>query len=247
MRQFLELSPKIVKSSTLNDSALTKTIYLIRHGETDYNRRGVVQGSGIDADLNDLGRTQAAAFYEAYRGVPFDKVYTSRLRRTTQSVQAFTDAGIPTEAHAGLNEISWGIREGKIPNYADDEYYLDLIQSWRAGQVANPTEGGESPQQVKDRQQPVIELILSRHDERTILVAMHGRAMRILLTALFDQPLTMMDEYEHRNLCLYLLHYDYTGGRFTLELANDTRHLLPLAVELIRQPFKSPDNAPFSR
>jgi bisphosphoglycerate-dependent phosphoglycerate mutase len=39
-----------------------KDIYLIRHGETDYNRLGVVQGSGIDADLNDLGRRQAQAF-----------------------------------------------------------------------------------------------------------------------------------------------------------------------------------------
>jgi probable phosphoglycerate mutase len=39
-----------------------KDIYLIRHGETDYNRMGVVQGSGIDADLNELGQRQAQAF-----------------------------------------------------------------------------------------------------------------------------------------------------------------------------------------
>ena len=39
-----------------------KDIYLIRHGETDYNRMGVVQGSGIDADLNELGNRQAQAF-----------------------------------------------------------------------------------------------------------------------------------------------------------------------------------------
>ncbi|MCY7358013.1 MAG: histidine phosphatase family protein, partial [Rudanella sp.] len=32
-----------------------KRIYIIRHGETDYNRRGVVQGSGVDADLNEMG------------------------------------------------------------------------------------------------------------------------------------------------------------------------------------------------
>lgn len=39
-----------------------KDIYLIRHGETDYNRMRVVQGSGIDADLNELGNKQARAF-----------------------------------------------------------------------------------------------------------------------------------------------------------------------------------------
>ncbi len=214
----------------MNESGVSKLIYLIRHGETEYNRRGVVQGSGIDADLNELGYAQAAAFFEAYRDVPFDKIYTSKLRRTGQSVQAFTDAGIPTERHAGLNEISWGLREGKIPNYADDEYYLDLIQSWRAGQTDKTTEGGESPQDVKTRQQPVIDLMLSRPDEPTILVAMHGRAIRILLTTLLRQPLSHMDHFEHRNLCLYVLRYDYASGHFALELANDTRHLLPLAV-----------------
>ena len=214
----------------MNDSGLSKTIYLIRHGETDYNRRGVVQGSGIDADLNELGHAQAAAFYEAYHDVPFDKIYTSALRRTVQSVQSFIDAGLPTEAHAGLNEISWGVREGKVPNYADDEYYLDLIQAWRAGATDRATEGGESPQQVRDRQQPVIDLMLSRPEERTILVAMHGRAIRILLTRLLDQPLARMDEFEHRNLCLYVLRYEYGAQRFVLERANDTRHLQPLAV-----------------
>jgi len=219
-----------IQSVALKDSVSHKTIYLIRHGETDYNRRGVVQGSGIDADLNDLGRAQAAAFYEAFQDVPFDKIYTSALRRTVQSVQHFIDAGLPYEQHTGLNEISWGTREGKIPNYADDEYYLDLIQNWRAGQTDKTTEGGESPQNVKDRQVPVLDLILARPEEQTILVAMHGRAIRILLTVLFDQPLSAMDEYEHRNLCLYLLHYDYPSRRFALERTNDTRHLLPLMV-----------------
>lgn len=214
----------------MNESPRTKTIYLIRHGETDYNRRGVVQGSGIDSDLNDLGRAQGAAFYEAYHDVPFDKIYTSGLRRTIQSVKQFTDAGLPYESHAGLNEISWGIREGKVPNYADDEYYLDLIQGWRAGDVTKPTEGGESPADVRQRQIPVLDLILSQPTEKTILIAMHGRAMRILLTALLGQPLSAMDQYEHRNLCLYLLEYDYVARRFILKLANDTRHLLPLVV-----------------
>jgi len=59
-----------------------KTIYLIRHGETDFNRRGVVQGSGVDSDLNDMGRAQAQAFFQAYQHVPFEKLYVSGLKRT---------------------------------------------------------------------------------------------------------------------------------------------------------------------
>jgi len=76
-------------------SSRVKEIYLIRHGETAYNRLGVVQGSGIDAELNDLGKAQAQAFYEAYQHLPFQKIYISELQRTFQSVQAFIEAGIP--------------------------------------------------------------------------------------------------------------------------------------------------------
>ncbi|KAB7728706.1 histidine phosphatase family protein [Rudanella paleaurantiibacter] len=207
-----------------------KSIYIIRHGETDYNRRGVVQGSGVDADLNDMGRAQAQAFFAAYQHVPFSKVYISALKRTLQTTQPFIDLGIPYERHTGLNEISWGIMEGKVPGNVDDEYYRDLTESWASGNTARSTEGGESPEQVRDRQKPVIDLILSRQDENPVLVAMHGRAMRILLSWLMNEPLSQMDNYEHSNLCLYKLDYDYETGQFTIELANNTAHLISLVM-----------------
>ena len=91
---------------------MPRTIFLLRHGQTDFNVRGIVQGSGVDSSLNDTGRQQAARFFAAYGHVPFDKVYTSALRRTHESVQLFLDLGLRHEVHAGLNEISWGVREG---------------------------------------------------------------------------------------------------------------------------------------
>lgn len=44
---------------------IQKTLYIVRHGQTELNRLGVVQGRGMDTDLNDEGRTQASQFYEA--------------------------------------------------------------------------------------------------------------------------------------------------------------------------------------
>lgn len=207
-----------------------KTIYLIRHGETDYNRRGVVQGSGIDSDLNEVGHAQAEAFFEAYQHVPFDKIYTSKLRRTVQSVQPFIDSGIPFEQLAGLNEISWGNQEGKMPDYQNDDYYKNLIKNWQNGNTSLKTDNGESPEDVMRRQKEAFVHILSKTEEETILVAMHGRAIRILLAWITRQPLSQMDTFEHSNLCLYKLTYSYEKGTFEIEVSNDTTHLLMVAV-----------------
>lgn len=201
----------------------TKKIYLIRHGQTDYNKRNVVQGSGIDSELNALGRAQAEAFFNMYKDLPFDKVYTSSLKRSIQSVQKFIDLGLPHEAHTGLNEISWGDKEGQTITPEGDAYYFSILEEWKAGNVTLPIKGGESPQDVQDRQRPVIDLILSRPEEKTILVCMHGRAIRILLCLLLNYPLSEMDRFDHQNLTLYQL--TYTGSMFSVDLYNNVEHL----------------------
>ena len=210
---------------------LTKTIYLIRHGETELNRQGVVQGSGIDSDLNEVGLMQANAFFEAYQDINFDKIYTSKLRRTVQSVQEFINLGIPYEQLEGLNEISWGEKEGKVPNYLADENYHEIIANWSKGKTNVPAaKGGESPEQVVARQAVAFEKIMSRTSESVILVAMHGRAIRILLTHLLQLPLLAMDTFSHSNLCLYRLNYSYETQAFQLDITNDISHLVETLV-----------------
>ncbi len=207
-----------------------KTIYLIRHGETDYNRRGVVQGSGVDSDLNEMGRAQAQAFFQAYQHVPFKKIYISGLKRTYQTAEPFIELGLPYESLTGLNEISWGVMEGRAPGNLDNEIYRVLIEAWALGNTTVATEGGESPEQVAIRQKAAIDVILSHPEEDTILITMHGRAIRILLCWLTNRPLSTMDQFEHSNLCLYKLDYNYGLSSFTIEQANDTSHLLSLAL-----------------
>ncbi|TGE06586.1 histidine phosphatase family protein [Hymenobacter fodinae] len=205
-----------------------KKIYLIRHGQTDFNVRGIVQGSGVDSALNEAGRRQAARFFAAYRHIAFDKVYTSLLRRTHESVQGFLDLGLPHEQHPGLNEISWGVREGTRITAEEDEEYHSVLQQWRAGQTSARLEGGESPDEMAARQRAFIELLLSRPEEQTVLICMHGRAMRAILCQLLGYPLSQMDSFEHHNLCLYQL--DYTGSMFTVRSFLDMRHLQETAL-----------------
>lgn len=186
-----------------------------------------MQGSGVDTDLNELGRSQAQAFFTTYQHIPFKKIYTSVLKRAIQSVQGFTALGIPHEKYAGLNEISWGFREGQRITPEEDLYYHSVLAAWASGEDTLRIEGGESPADVQARQQPVVDIILSRPEEDRILVCMHGRAIRILLSLILQTPLKDMDQYEHTNLCLYKLRYD--GKKFSIEMHNDTRHLEKLA------------------
>ncbi|WP_457064867.1 histidine phosphatase family protein [Hymenobacter sp. UYAg731] len=200
-----------------------RTIFLLRHGQTDFNVRGIVQGSGVDSSLNDTGRRQAAQFFAAYGQVPFDKVYTSALRRTQESVQQFLDLGLPHEAHAGLNEISWGVREGTRITVEEDAEYRQVLAGWVAGDTHARLTGGESPEEVAARQRPFIELLKAREAEATVLVCMHGRAMRVMLCQLLNYPLSCMEGFEHSNLCLYKL--EYTGSVFTIKNFLDVSHL----------------------
>ncbi|HEY3402399.1 MAG TPA: histidine phosphatase family protein [Ohtaekwangia sp.] len=201
----------------------TKKIYLIRHGQTDFNLQNIVQGSGVDTDLNQRGRSQADAFFKDYQHIAFDKVYTSALKRSQQSVKGFLDKGIPTEALAGLNEISWGTKEGHKVTPDEDEYYHYMLKQWQLGNTSLRIENGESPEDVVKRMKPAVDHIMAHENERTILICMHGRAIRILLCHLLNYPLKSMDMFEHVNLCLYLL--NYTGSTFSVERYNDTRHL----------------------
>lgn len=202
---------------------MNKIIYIIRHGQTDLNFRGVVQGKGMDTDLNDLGRSQAEAFYRHYKNIPFDHIYTSTLKRTHQTVHKFIELNIPWTQLPGLDEIGWGIYEGVESSEAVRQAFADMLGSWVAGSLTQKFDNGESPEEVKVRQLEAFKYILENKNTRNILVCMHGRAMRILLCVLLDKPLSDMEEFPHSNTTLYKLEYD--GAKFLITEFNNTDHL----------------------
>lgn len=203
-------------------SVTRKTIYLVRHGETEFNRLGIVQGSGVDSDLNDTGKEQARRFHARYGHLPFERIYTSALKRTHQSVNAFLDAGIPHTALPELNEISWGNYEGMESRSVWKQEYLDMVNNWKSGQLDYRIPGGENPVELQARQKPALEKILSDKEE-LVLICMHGRAMKSFLCLMLGLPLSSMDDFTHHNLGLFLLEYD--NSRFRLLKSNCTLHL----------------------
>jgi len=202
---------------------MKKEIYIIRHGETDLNKSGIVQGRGVDSQLNDRGRQQAQAFYNHFHREGFEIIYTSSLRRAQQTVQPFVEAGHPIFPHQDLDEISWGIYEGRLPDTATSQDYVNMLKKWRTGILDEKIPGGESPRELQQRQLRFIEHVLKPATQKKILICIHGRAMRSLLCTMLGDDLSKMDDYPHQNLSLYKVFFNANG--FELDWFNYTKHV----------------------
>ena len=194
-------------------------LYIIRHAETEYNRKGIIQGSEVDSDINDVGESQANSFYEYYKDINFDKIYVSDLKRTFQTIRRFTENGLSYEKLKEFNEISWGVNQGKSDDLED---YARLIDTWLAGNLDNKFEEGESPNEMSVRLVKGFNKVLD-DDHDTVLLCIHGRALRILLSKIIDNDLTKMDKYVHSNTGLYIL--EYKNGKYEILGSNLRDHL----------------------
>lgn len=212
----------LVPSSTTS----TTTLYLVRHGETDYNRQGIMQGGGIDSRLNDTGRAQARALARRLASVEVDALYASTLQRATQTADILARPHQPlSRTHLrDLGEMDWGVYEGDSPSKNRDESVRALKSAWREGQFDRAPEGGESIREVQHRACRALRHILLREDGRTVLVVAHGRYLRVLLATLLDAyELDDMADLDHSNTCVNRV--VWADGRARADLLNCTAHL----------------------
>jgi probable phosphoglycerate mutase len=199
-------------------------LYIIRHAETDLNKQGIIQGGGVDSDINEHGRWQAERFCEHYKHISFDAVYCSALKRTQQTVQKFIEKSPWVEFLPDLNEISWGKLEGKPATEAQRIEYQKLITAWQSGNTEAKIEGGESALSVQHRLKKALKKIHYNHAKGNILICTHGRTLRILLCTLFNYDLGKMDLFfTHGNTCVNQV--IYTGSAYIAVKINDTTHL----------------------
>ncbi len=199
-----------------------KTVYLIRHGQTGHNHRGIIQGRYVNSTLSKKGYKQAKAFFEAYKSVPFQKVYTSTLQRTIQTVQSFIDLGIPHEKLPGLDEICWGDSEGLFADGKNNKQYWAIIDTWKSGDLHPRLKGGENPLDVRERQKEALSHIASQPED-LVLVCMHGRALKIMLAWITGLHMKDMDNFDHDNLSLYIL--EYKDNSWSIKTHDERGHL----------------------
>ncbi|MEL6658494.1 MAG: histidine phosphatase family protein [Bacteroidota bacterium] len=200
-----------------------KTVYILRHGQTDFNLKGIVQGGGVDTSLNETGRKQAQAFHNAYADLPFEVVLSSTLKRTRETILPFINQGLPWEQHPEINEMGWGDHEGKKSTPESHQEYKAVINAWGQGNYDAAMPNGETAAQLGERLQQFVQHLRQR-EEQLILVCSHGRAMRGLMCVLEGTPLSKMNNYSHSNTGLWIAEQITSG--FRLKLRNDTTHLL---------------------
>jgi probable phosphoglycerate mutase len=201
---------------------MEKLVYIVRHGQTDFNKKGIIQGQGVDTSLNDTGVQQAQAFFHHYKEVGFQAVLTSTLRRTHETMSPFIDAGLPWEQHPEINEIDWGIHEGKKSTPEMHADYKRIVEAWNNGDYSAGVKNGESAAEMEARLRRFVDMLLKRPEEK-LLVCSHGRAMRALMCVLDQQPLSQMHRFQHHNTGLYQIAHNGQRVRFLKE--NDLRHL----------------------
>mgnify|MGYP001246783904 CR=1 FL=1 len=194
-------------------------LFIIRHAETDYNKLGLIQGSEVDSELNEVGRKQSELFYDFYKELNIEKIYVSGLKRTLQTVKRFIDDGIPYEKINDFNEISWGINQGKND---DLEEYKNLTESWKKGELDNKFNNGESPNDMVIRVMRGFDKVIKENFDN-VLICIHGRALRVMLSKIIDNDLSKMDKYVHCNTGMYVLEYD--KEMFTIIDRNLRKHL----------------------
>jgi len=149
------------------------TLHLVRHGQSEWNLTGRLQGQTGHVPLTPLGVEQAAAAARALAGRDIAAVHASDLRRARQTAEVIAAAlGLPVQLDAGLREQSYGNLEGRPSAEVLAEAPYDF-----ADPDAHPP-SGESLRDVHDRVGRSLAAYLGRYAGRECVLVSHGDAIR---------------------------------------------------------------------
>jgi broad specificity phosphatase PhoE len=153
------------------------TLLLVRHGETDWNADGRLQGH-TDRPLSDFGRRQAQQLAAELEGDELEAIYSSDLTRARETAEIVGERlGLPVALDPDLREKDWGSWEG-----------LTAVERDRVEFV------GESTEAHQERMLRALRRIAERHPgEGRVLVVTHGGSMRRVQTATTGMALPVVE------------------------------------------------------
>ena len=166
-------------------------LYIMRHGETEWNVRRLYQGHS-DIPLNENGVALAEITGRGLRDIPFDLAFTSPLRRARQTAEiVLRGRDVPLAEEPKLIEIAFGVYEGctALPTERDPHPDPNLLNFIRDPEHYVAPEGGESIPGLCMRMSAYLNSLIRRRDlqDKTILLSTHGAATCAMLNAI-DPP-----------------------------------------------------------
>lgn len=154
--------------------------YVVRHGETDWNRTNRIQGH-TDTPLNDRGLHQARLVAAHLAGCRLDVIYSSDLQRARGTAVLVAEAcNLPVETDAALRERDFGPLSGR--GFAEVAH----LRNTTVRTEADPTEwagveGVETDQAIAARVWGFVRPLAERHAGRRVLLVTHGGVLRVLM------------------------------------------------------------------
>lgn len=218
---------RVHPSSASQACAQPTTLVLVRHGQTDWNARGLLQGNA-EVPLDETGRAQARALAQAVAGKRVDAVYSSPLSRAYETALAIAEArGLAVGRRAELREIGVGIYTGLRP----DRIPAEVRTAWSANaDVSLPSgvpeatasaepayvEGrrfeGESLNMVLERSWQALNDLARLHCAKTVVVVTHGGVIQIALARASGLAVTRYRAFNVANASQTILSFHPDGS-----------------------------------
>ncbi len=172
------------------------SLWLVRHGQTDWNLTGRWQGQAPYAPgLNDAGRGQAIALRDELKDIRFSAIYSSDLFRSVQTSNLLAETlGMTVTLEPRLREMNLGAWEGMLAEEIKAKYPKELEERAR-DPFHTRAPDGESPREVAERVLTAVDEIAGRHPNGNILIVAHGLSLAVILC--HAQGLPMDQVYEH--------------------------------------------------
>lgn len=204
-------------------------IYLIRHGQTDWNLEGKIQGRH-DVSLNKTGLKQAELLAMGMDKRPVVQIFSSRQKRALETAQAVgRRQHVAVTVIDGLEEVEFGEWEGKTWDEISREY-PEEFKVWCTEPAEIVPPGGESRPQIYRRIGNALNEIL-RRSRGDIAIVSHGAALAYMVSLMLEKELGDHDEIIVKNASISTVEYDRETGKFHMAEANDVSHLKALSQE----------------
>jgi len=211
-----------------------QVVYLIRHGETDFNRDGRIQGY-TESSLSELGREQARRLGERLRGLGIERAFTSPLRRAVDTCRIALEGAVEWEAREGLREIHLGVWEGQQAATLR-ERYPEQVRLWFARPGAVRIDGAETIRAFRARVVRTMNDVRAANADGVLAVFAHGGVICAYLTSLLGMKLDDIWRFKIRNASLTRVLFP--DGRPRIDLLGDIGHLDGAVREQIEPAFR---------